>query len=116
MHLLTPPLLPTHLQYAYNKHLHIREGAWEPLLADGDEEAEAGSSAAGTAAAGAIAAAAAAAAGAAPQRAQRAQRGARRPEEYHVLSSKLFWAGCVLQLAGLGLLALTIYTLLAPPI
>ncbi|KAI7840595.1 hypothetical protein COHA_005745 [Chlorella ohadii] len=104
------------IQYAYNKHLHLREGAWEPLLADGDEEAEAGSSAAGTAAAGAIAAAAAAAAGAAPQHAQRAQRGARRPEEYHVLSSKLFWAGCVLQLAGLGLLALTIYTLLAPPI
>lgn len=99
-------------QYAYNKHLHLREGAWEPLLADGDEEADAGSSEA-------TAAAAAGPAGAArtsPQRAQRAQRRVRRQEEYHVLGSKLFWAGVLLQLAGLGLLALTLYTLLAPPI
>ena len=96
-------------QYAYNKHLHLREGAWEPLLANGDEQAEAGSSEA-------TAAGAAGPAGAAGTPPQRAQRRGRRPEEYHVLGSKLFWAGVLLQLAGLGLLALTLYTLLAPPI
>lgn len=103
------------IQYAYNKHLHLREGAWEPLLSEEGEEAEAGSSSTAGAAGAAAAAATGAAAGAAAPP-QRARRGVRRQEEYHVLGSKLFWAGCVLQLAGAGLLALTIYTLLAPPI
>lgn len=44
-----------------------------------------------------------------PQQAQQAQR-------YHVLLSKLFWAGVLLILLALGLLGLTLYTLLAPPL
>lgn len=38
------------------------------------------------------------------------------PERYHVLLSKLFWAGVLLILLALGLLGLTLYTLLAPPV
>jgi hypothetical protein len=38
------------------------------------------------------------------------------PASYHFLASKLFWAGIALLLLAGGLLALTIYTLLAPPV
>lgn len=47
------------------------------------------------------------------QRAQHAQQASR---DHHFLLSKLWWAGCALILLGLGLLALTLYTILAPPV
>lgn len=63
-----------------------------------------------------------AAGGAGAQQAQQAA--ARAPQQdrpqqaqrYHVLLSKLFWAGVLLILLALGLLGLTLYTLLAPPL
>ena len=81
------------MQYAWNKHLHLREGhLWQPLL-EQEEEGRAGQH---------QHPAAAAPAGV--------------PASYHFLASKLFWAGIALLLLAGGLLALTIYTLLAPPV
>ncbi|PSC71694.1 AAAP family transporter: amino acid [Micractinium conductrix] len=89
------------LQYAYNKHLHLQDGSLliyrqttveAPLLGGGEGgEPSAGES----------------------QRAQHAQQASR---DHHFLLSKLWWAGCALILLGLGLLALTLYTILAPPV
>ena len=79
------------VQYAWNKHLHLREGhLWQPLLGQ-EEEGQAGQHTAAAAAATV-------------------------PASYHFLASKLFWAGIALLLLAGGLLALTIYTLLAPPV
>lgn len=88
------------LQYAWSKHVQVRQGhpLEQPLLA---EEGAAGG----------------------PQQAQQATGPAAQqvaqaqlPQRYHVLLSKLFWAGVLLILLALGLLALTLYTLIAPPI
>ena len=79
------------MQYAWNKHLHLREGRLQqPLLGQAEEEWQAGQH---PAAAAAVA-----------------------PAGYHFLASKLFWAGVALLLLAGGLLALTLYTLLAPPV
>lgn len=78
-----------------SKHWHVRgEGAEEALLQAADG-AEAGGDGRPAGTAGAAAAAA---------------------DGYHFLTSKLFWCGVVLQLMGIALLALTLYTLLAPPV
>ncbi len=89
------------VQYSYNKHLHLREDLQQPLLV-----AETGT-------------AAAAAAGVQPppqQQQGEQQQQQQQAADYHFLASKLFWAGIALLLFALGLLALTLYTLLAPPV
>ncbi len=84
------------LQYAWSKHVQVRQGhpLEQPLLAE--EGAQQAQQATGPAA----------------QQVAQAQL----PQRYHVLLSKLFWAGVLLILLALGLLALTLYTLIAPPI
>lgn len=97
-----PPPPPLPLQYAYSKHHHwilLRGGQLEPLL-----QGEAGGAPQAEAEAGAAAAPAAAP----PQLVGR--------PDSHFLLSKLFWGGVALQALGLGLLGLTLHTLLAPPV
>ncbi|KAL4451420.1 hypothetical protein ABPG77_009492 [Micractinium sp. CCAP 211/92] len=90
------------LQYAWSKHVQVRQGhpLEQPLLAE--EGATGGAQQAQQAT------------GLAAQQAMAPQ--AQVPQRYHVLLSKLFWAGVLLILLALGLLALTLYTLIAPHI
>jgi hypothetical protein len=81
-------------QYAYNKHLTLRSGLQQPLL-HGEAAAEDGRHDGGAQPAAGF-----------PQQQQR----------YHFLASKLWWAGIALLSFALGLLALTVYTLVAPPV
>lgn len=93
----TPPPLP---QYSYSKHLHVRDGG-EPLLLPA-AAAEAGGASAAALPPGEVS----------PQHAERHAE----LDGYHFLTSRLFWSGVALQLLGLGLISLTVYTLLAPPV
>lgn len=81
-------------QYAYNKHLTVRSGLQQPLL-HGEAAAEDGQHEGGDQLVAGF-----------PQLQQR----------YHFLASKLWWAGVALLSFALGLLALTVYTLVAPPV
>lgn len=86
--------ISTAMQYAYNKHLNVRGGPEEPLL--GPEpvaEAETGQ-----------------------QQPQRQQLSRQQAAQYHFLASKLWWAGIALLLLALGLISITLYSLLAPPV
>ena len=102
-------------QYAYNKHIHLRDGLLEqPLLAG--EEGGRGSVGGGS---GEVETGVQTAAGqqaARPSGQQQAGRQQQGGRDYHYLLSKLWWAGVFLILLALGLLSLTIYTLIAPPV
>ncbi|KAL4420655.1 hypothetical protein ABPG75_010311 [Micractinium tetrahymenae] len=101
------------LQYACSKHVQARQDhpLQQPLLAEEGAAGIAGTAGAQQAQQPALRQAAVQQAGA-----QRAHRTQRPPGRYHLLLSKLFWAGVLLILLALGLLALTLYTLLAPPV